>query len=102
MIITLDPWAYRTKRQTMSEAEQIQADLEKVVFIESLGNAGLQRSYDYIVSHVNSTNSQWVKRAGIHALRRYQTEHVRIILLHALPLPVLRVLAVALHPGLTR
>ena len=62
----------------MTEEEQIKADLEKVVYIEALGNAGLQQSYEYIVSHVNTTNSQWVKRAGAHALRKYHTEHVCI------------------------
>ncbi|WAR06113.1 hypothetical protein MAR_021482 [Mya arenaria] len=66
-----DPWEYRRKRSFMSESECIEHDLEKVVLLETLGNAGLSSSYEYIASHINSTNSQWVKRAGIFALRRY-------------------------------
>ena len=42
----------------------------------SLGNARLDQSYEHIVSHVNNTNSQWVKRAGVHALRDYHHDHV--------------------------
>ncbi|XP_052806223.1 uncharacterized protein LOC128235441 [Mya arenaria] len=66
-----DPWEYRRKRSFMSESECIEHDLEKVVLLETLGNAGLSSSYEYIASHINSTNSQWVKRAGIFALRSY-------------------------------
>ena len=60
----------------MTEAETIAEDLWKVVLLESLGNARLDQSYEHIVSHVNNTNSQWVKRAGVHALRDYHHDHV--------------------------
>lgn len=60
----------------MTEWEAIDEDLRKVVLLETLGNGRLDQSYEYIVSHVNSTNSQWVKRAGVHALRDYRHDHV--------------------------
>ena len=60
----------------MTEAETIAEDLWKVVLLESLGNARLDQSYEHIVSHVNNTNSQWVKRTGVHALRDYHHDHV--------------------------
>ncbi|KAK3102203.1 hypothetical protein FSP39_009587 [Pinctada imbricata] len=66
-----DPWLFRQKRATMDEAAQIAYDLNKVVLLESLGNAGLEMSFPYIVSHINDTNAQWIKRAGCHALRKY-------------------------------
>ncbi|XP_048250793.1 uncharacterized protein LOC124111176 [Haliotis rufescens] len=66
-----DPWLYRHKRALMTEAQMLADDHWRVVLVESLGNAALDQSFDYIVSHVNDTNSQWVKRAGIHAMRKY-------------------------------
>ncbi|WAR05128.1 hypothetical protein MAR_020497, partial [Mya arenaria] len=69
-----DPWAFRMKRSLMSERECIEHDLEKVVLLETLGNAGMYSSFEYIVSHINSTNSQWVKRAGVFALRTFEDE----------------------------
>ena len=62
----------------MTEEETIAEDLWKVVLLESLGNARLDQSYEHIVSHVNNTNSQWVKRAGVHALRDYHHDHVSV------------------------
>ncbi|XP_025084426.1 uncharacterized protein LOC112558274 [Pomacea canaliculata] len=50
-----DPWVYRKKRETMTEWEAIDEDLRKVVLLETLGNGRLDQSYEYIVSHVNST-----------------------------------------------
>ncbi|KAK3612510.1 hypothetical protein CHS0354_024481 [Potamilus streckersoni] len=66
-----DPWRYIQKRSTMTEGEQYDHDREKVVLLESLGNACMNHSYDYIISHINATNSPWIKRAGVHALRHY-------------------------------
>ena len=74
-----DPYEYRRKRSTMTEAETIAEDLWKVILLESLGNARLDQSYEHIVSHVNNTNSQWVKRAGVHALRDYHHDHVSVL-----------------------
>lgn len=62
----------------MSEMETTEYDLDKVILIGALGNAGLPSSFEYIVSHINSTNSQWIKRAGVYALRNYMHEEVRI------------------------
>ena len=74
-----DPYEYRRKRSTMTEAETVAEDLWKVILLESLGNARLDQSYEHIVSHVNNTNSQWVKRAGVHALRDYHHDHVSVL-----------------------
>lgn len=60
----------------MSPLEKEQHDHYKVILLETLGNARLDDSYDYIVSHINSTNSPWIKRAGCHALRKYDHHHV--------------------------
>ncbi|XP_045156811.2 uncharacterized protein LOC123523186 [Mercenaria mercenaria] len=71
-----DPWLFKQKRSTMSAHEALEHDLNKVVLLDSVGNAGMDSSYEYIVSHINSSNSQWVKRTGIHALRGYYEEKV--------------------------
>lgn len=72
----LDPWEYRVKRATMTTKEKEEYDLSKVILLETLGNARLDESYDFILSHINSTNSPWIKRAGCHALRNFDHEHV--------------------------
>jgi hypothetical protein len=59
------------KRSAMSEIECVEYDHNKVVLLDAIGNAGLPVSYDHIVSHINSTNSQWIKRTGVHALRTF-------------------------------
>jgi hypothetical protein len=79
--IPLDPYEYRKKRAVMTEMEKETYDHQKVVLLETLGNARMDESYDFIVSHINSTNSQWIKRAGCHALRKYKHQHVMIIVL---------------------
>lgn len=56
----------------MTEVECVEYDHNKVVLLDAIGNAGLPLSYEYIVSHINSTNSQWIKRTGVHALRSFQ------------------------------
>jgi hypothetical protein len=76
-ILLSDPWTYRQKRSVQTESEQIESDQWKVVLLETLGNARVDVSYDYIASHVNCTNSPWIKRAGIHALRKYHQEKVQ-------------------------
>ncbi|KAL8609979.1 hypothetical protein ACOMHN_029472 [Nucella lapillus] len=78
-----DPYAFRQKRSTMTEAEALAEDQWKVVLLESLGNANLDQSYEHIVSHVNNSNSQWVTRAGVHALRNYHHEHAANVILKA-------------------
>ncbi|XP_060577217.1 uncharacterized protein LOC132734490, partial [Ruditapes philippinarum] len=66
-----DPWLFKMKRSAMSEIECVEYDHNKVVLLDAIGNAGLPVSYDHIVSHINSTNSQWIKRTGVHALRTF-------------------------------
>ena len=61
----------------MTEKENIAFDLDKVVMLDTLGNAGLEMSFEYIVSYINTTNSQWIKRAGVTALRKYQDKKVK-------------------------
>lgn len=60
----------------MTDEEKEKYDHEKVILLETLGNARLDDSYDFIQSHINSTNSPWIKRAGCHALRKYDHENV--------------------------
>lgn len=76
ILFILDPWEYRVKRAAMTTREKEEYDLNKVVLLETLGNARLDESYDFILSHINSTNSPWIKRAGCHALRHFDHEHV--------------------------
>ncbi|KAL5015117.1 hypothetical protein ScPMuIL_009387 [Solemya velum] len=66
-----DPWHYRQRRETMTEGERLQDEHHKVVLLEVLGNARLDMSFEFIVSHINTTNAPWIKRAGVHALRHY-------------------------------
>ncbi|CAC5409209.1 unnamed protein product [Mytilus coruscus] len=73
-----DPWSYKVKRATQTTKQQEVHDHWNVVLLETLGNAGMDSSYDYIVSHVNTTNSPWIKRAGLNALRKYEHEMVNI------------------------
>lgn len=75
-LFTVDPWQYRQRRELMTEEEQLQYDKHHVILLEALGNGRHDDSYEYIVSHVNTTNSDWIKRAGIHALRKYYHSHV--------------------------
>ncbi|CAC5401161.1 unnamed protein product [Mytilus coruscus] len=69
-----DPWLYRQKRSIQTEIEEEEYDKKHVILLETLGNAAIDHSYEYIVSHINATNSPWIKRAGVHALRKYDTE----------------------------
>ncbi|CAG2209692.1 unnamed protein product [Mytilus edulis] len=69
-----DPFEYRKKRAIQSEQEQIDYDHWRVILLETLGNARMDFSFEYIVSHINSTNSAWIKRAGVHALRKFEHE----------------------------
>ncbi|CAG2233862.1 unnamed protein product [Mytilus edulis] len=78
-----DPWVYRNKRSLQSEGEQIKYDHRRVILLEALGNARIDHSFDYIISHINSTNSPWIKRAGVHALRKYEHKSAADALLKA-------------------
>ena len=74
----LDPWLYRERRAVQTKAEKLQYDQHRVVLLETLGNARMDHSFDYIISHINTTNSPWIKRAGVHALRKYEHHMVRL------------------------
>ena len=63
----------------MSETQQIEYDTHNVVLLEALGNGCNEKSYEYILSHINATNSPWIKRAGVHALRGYHHTHVSTV-----------------------
>lgn len=79
-----DPWEYRKKRSLMTETHWAVYEQQKVILLETLGNAGLDHSYHYIVSHINSSNSPWVKRAACHALRKYDHKHVNELIYHSI------------------
>jgi hypothetical protein len=67
-----DPWAYQQTLKPLSKAEQESAHHDTVAWIESLGNAALQRSFSHIQSYTNaSTTHHLLKRAGLHAMRDY-------------------------------
>ncbi|CAH1249045.1 SELE [Branchiostoma lanceolatum] len=54
----------------------------KSTLLLSLGNAGLDRSYDHILSYINTTDSpQLLKRSGASALANYNHEHAASMLL---------------------
>ncbi|KAL5015381.1 hypothetical protein ScPMuIL_009651 [Solemya velum] len=76
-----DPWHYRQRRETMTERERLLDEHHKVVLLEVLGNARLDISFEFIVSHINTTNAPWIKRAGVHALRHYHHEQAANVLL---------------------
>jgi hypothetical protein len=54
------------------------SDQWKVVLLETLGNAAMDSSFEFIMSHINTTNSAWIKRAGLHAMRKYEHDKVFI------------------------
>ena len=67
---------YRIKRAVQTDSEKLQYDHRRVVLLETLGNARMDSSYDIIISHINTTNSPWIKRSGVHALRKYDHQMV--------------------------
>ena len=73
-----DPWLYRQRRSSQSRVQKMEYDRYRAVLLETLGNARMDHSYDYIISHINTTNSPWIKRAGVHALRKYNHHDVSI------------------------
>ena len=51
--------------------------MNTVAYIEALGNAGLERSFEHIVSYTNTSITPPVlKRAGLHSLRGYHHDKV--------------------------
>ncbi|XP_064646638.1 uncharacterized protein LOC135499666 isoform X2 [Lineus longissimus] len=78
-----DPHAYNMARSTLNEEDAGSFDLKHVVLLESLGNAVMDRSYDHIISYVNSSSHSVLKRAGLHALRQFQRDSAVSALYHA-------------------
>ena len=60
----------------MSEQELEDEDSRRVVLLEALGNVAMPACYRHIVSHLNSSGSQWIRRTALHALRHYDHDHV--------------------------
>ena len=66
----------------MSEQRALEHDHSKVILIGAIGNAAMDESFEYILSHINTTNAPWIKRAAIYALRHYHTEEVNRYIMH--------------------
>ncbi|KAK6174798.1 hypothetical protein SNE40_013376 [Patella caerulea] len=76
-----DPYNFRVRRSVLTEEQIERDDIWRVNLLSTLGNARMEQSYEYIVSHINSTNCQWIKRAGVHALRGYHHDHAANLML---------------------
>ncbi|GFR58890.1 hypothetical protein ElyMa_005371200 [Elysia marginata] len=68
----------RERRSAMSEQELQDEDTKRVVLLETLGNVAMPACYDHIVSHLERSSSQWIRRAALHALRHYDIDHVKL------------------------
>ncbi|XP_035698712.1 uncharacterized protein LOC118431577 [Branchiostoma floridae] len=72
MVETHDPWKHRQLRSVLTEEEYSSHLHEKATILGALGNAGMDRSYDYLVSYINSTDAPSVlKRTSMTALKSY-------------------------------
>ncbi|GFO16169.1 protein jagged-2 [Plakobranchus ocellatus] len=65
----------RQRRSVLSDQELEDEDSRRVVLLEALGNTAMPTCYKHILSHLNMSTSQWVKRAALHALRHYDHDH---------------------------
>jgi hypothetical protein len=61
----------------LSEEEALSHDTRNMILLEALGNAGMERSFDHIVSYINVTTVPLLKRSGLHALRYFHHVEVR-------------------------
>ncbi|XP_038050876.1 uncharacterized protein LOC119724026 [Patiria miniata] len=67
-----DPWSYEKTLTSLTEDERDDFHHDTVALIESLGNAGLHRSFPHIQSYTNnSATHPLLKRAGLHSMRDY-------------------------------
>ncbi|XP_078573994.1 uncharacterized protein LOC144860567 isoform X3 [Branchiostoma floridae x Branchiostoma japonicum] len=72
MVEIHDPWKHRQLRSVLTEEEYSSHLHEKATILGALGNAGMDRSYDYLVSYMNSTDAPSVlKRTSMTALKSY-------------------------------
>ncbi|KAI8519524.1 hypothetical protein Bbelb_027810, partial [Branchiostoma belcheri] len=75
MVEIHDPWKHRQLRSAMTEEEYSRHLHEKATILGALGNAGMDRSYDYFLSYMNSTEAPSVlKRTSMTALKNYDHE----------------------------
>ncbi|XP_072033446.1 LOW QUALITY PROTEIN: uncharacterized protein [Amphiura filiformis] len=79
-----DPWKFRQETQHLSATMKDKYYMNTVAYIEALGNAALERSFDHIHSYTNTSSTPSVlKRAGLHSLRDYHEDRTGHILLRA-------------------
>ncbi|XP_038050867.1 uncharacterized protein LOC119724018 [Patiria miniata] len=77
-----DPWVYEKTLTSLTEDERDDFHHDIVALIESLGNAGLHRSFPHIQSYTNhSATHPLLKRAGLHSMRDYHHDMAAGILL---------------------
>jgi hypothetical protein len=58
----------------MDEWQLERHDLNQVILLDALGNAALDTSWHHIMSYINSSNSIWVRKTGVHSLRKFKHE----------------------------
>ena len=77
LYLYLDPWAYHQQTHHFSELEKVQYHTKTVTYIEALGNAALDQSFEHIRSYTNaSTTPSVLKRAGLRSFRGYHPDKV--------------------------
>ncbi|XP_066298079.1 uncharacterized protein [Branchiostoma lanceolatum] len=75
MVEIHDPWKHRQLRSALTEEEYSSHLHEKATILGALGNAGMDRSYDYFLSYMNSSEAPSVlKRTSMSALKNYDHE----------------------------
>ncbi|XP_078658231.1 uncharacterized protein LOC144903714 [Branchiostoma floridae x Branchiostoma belcheri] len=75
MVEIHDPWKHRQLRSTLTEDEYNSHLHEKATYLGALGNAGMDRSYDLLVSYMNTTEApSELKRTSLTALKSYDHE----------------------------
>ncbi|XP_066264364.1 uncharacterized protein [Branchiostoma lanceolatum] len=77
-----DPQKHRTIRSAETATYENHHEQRKSTLLLSLGNAGLDRSYDHILSYINNTDSpQLLRRSGATAISNYHHEDAASMLL---------------------
>ncbi|XP_019642103.1 PREDICTED: uncharacterized protein LOC109483513 [Branchiostoma belcheri] len=75
MVEIHDPWKHRQLRSTLTEDEYNSHLHEKATILGALGNAGMDRSYDLLLSYMNTTEApSELKRTSMTALKSYDHE----------------------------
>ena len=81
--VTIDPeedegyYAVFTPEEVTASTEEEKVEMARVVLIEAVGNAGLQRSLPHLKEHAKPDRgkSSW-RRAALHAMRSYSCDEV--------------------------